>query len=240
MSEVILKCDNVSLTYQSRKGFFSTFKHHALQNISFSVKRGEVFGILGGNGSGKSTLLRILAGVMPPTKGMVYTAHHVHVSLLSLGLGFNNELTGRDNTILSAMLNGLTNKQSKEITDKVKEFSELGKFYDQPVRTYSSGMKSKLGFATALYADVDILLIDEVLSVGDETFKKKAEKAMLGIINDDDKTVIFVSHSAAQIKRICQRALWLNKGQASDIGKVDDVLKNYQSSINQDKEDRKV
>ncbi|CAH1552866.1 ABC transporter ATP-binding protein [Vibrio rotiferianus] len=235
MSETVLECNNVSLTYQSRRGIFSTFKHHALKDISFSIKRGEVFGILGGNGSGKSTLLRILAGVVPATKGAVHTPKDVNVSLLSLGLGFNNDLSGRDNTILSGMLNGLTNKQAKETTEKVKEFSELDEFYDQPVRTYSSGMRSKLGFATALHTNVDILLIDEVLSVGDEAFRKKAEKAMMDIINDEDRTVVFVSHSAAQIKRICQRALWINKGCIADIGLVDEVLDNYQALMNQEK-----
>jgi len=231
MSGVILSCTDISLTYKSRTGLFSTFCHTALNNISFSIKHGEVFGILGGNGSGKSSLLRIIAGVLPATRGNVNYAPNTQTSLLSLGLGFNNTLSGRDNTILSAMLNGFSHKDAKALTAKVKAFSELGEFYEQPVKTYSSGMKSKLGFATALYTDVDILLIDEILSVGDQTFKKKAEEALLSIINDNAKTVVFVSHSSQQVQRICQRAIWLDKGEMKTIGDVKDVMDCYKANL---------
>lgn len=231
MSDIVLTCEGVSLTYKSRNGLFSSFTHKALSDVSFSINKGEVFGILGGNGSGKSSLLGIIAGVIPATTGKVIIAPDKQTSLLSLGLGFNNSLSGRDNTILSAMLNGFSQKEAKDLTYKVKEFSELADFYEQPVRTYSSGMRSKLGFATALYTDVDILLIDEVLSVGDQLFKNKAEEALLKIINNNDKTVIFVSHSAQQVKRICQQAMWLDKGKIKAIGDITDVMNCYQTNF---------
>ncbi|WP_108947116.1 ABC transporter ATP-binding protein [Shewanella halifaxensis] len=231
MSKAILTCADVSLIYKTRTGLFSTFSHTALNNLSFTVKRGEVFGILGGNGSGKSSLLRIIAGVMPATTGVVQFAPNTQASLLSLGLGFNNTLSGRDNTILSAMLNGFSHREAKALTELVESFSELGNFYEQPVRTYSAGMRSKLGFATALYTNVDVLLIDEILSVGDQAFKSKAEQALLNIINNNEKTVIFVSHSVQQVQRICQRAIWLDKGEMKMIGDVEDVMNCYQQNL---------
>ena len=206
--DIVLEAKNLCLEYKTRVSIFKKFSHKALDNVNLQVERGEILGIAGKNGAGKSTLLKVLAGVLTPDSGSVYLEKGLRISLLSLGLGFNGNLTGRDNAILSCMLNGYSKRESIELLDEIKEFSELGEFFEQPVRTYSSGMKSRLGFATGVLADVDILLIDEVLSVGDKTFKQKAEKTMLEKIHGNN-TVLFVSHSEQQMKRICDRIVEL-------------------------------
>lgn len=211
MSELILDVKNVSLEYKTRSGFFEYFSHRAIDNLSFKVNKGEVIGIVGRNGAGKSTLLKIIAGVIHPNSGEVSMPSGTTVSLLSLGVGFNPDLSGRDNAIISCMLNGFTRIEALSTLDEIKKFSELGNFFEQPVKTYSSGMKSRLGFSTALVAKVDILLIDEVLSVGDVSFRKKAEQAMLDRIKGE-QTVLFVSHDAKQIERICNRTIDLSNG----------------------------
>lgn len=216
MNDEIIKVENIYYEYKTKSGIFNTFKNVALENVNFSVRKGEVFGILGGNGSGKSTLLRILSGVLEPQKGKVIISNGVSRSLLSLGLGFNNELTGRDNVILSSMFNDVTKKQAIGFADEVKAFSELGEYFEQPVKTYSSGMRSRLGFATGIITKVDILLIDEVLAVGDKKFRQKAEAAMMEKIASQ-QTVIFVSHSERQINRICNRVIDLETKIISDI-----------------------
>ncbi|MEZ9405858.1 ABC transporter ATP-binding protein [Vibrio sp. 10N.286.48.F5] len=205
MNEVILKVENVSLEYKTRVGIFNTFKHKALDNVSFEVNKGDVLGILGKNGAGKSTLLKILSGVFKPDSGRVWVPPGTTRSLLTLGLGFNGDLSGRDNAILSCMFNGFSKTESIELSKEIHAFSELGDFFEQPVRTYSSGMRSKLGFSTGIVSHVDILLIDEVLSVGDKGFKAKAENAMMDKIGGKDQTVLFVSHSEKQIERICNK-----------------------------------
>lgn len=230
MSEVVMQCDGVSLEYRTRQGFLSSFTHQALTNISFTIAKGEVFGVLGGNGSGKSSLLKILAGVIPPSSGRFVCKPKLTRALLALGLGFNNELTGRENVLLSAMIQGKSKRQAREIITKVEQFIELDEFFDRPVKSYSSGMRSKLGFATSVYCDVDILLIDETLSVGDSRFKGKAEQAMLDIIHHQGKTIVFVSHSANQIKRICSRCAWIDKGQLQAIGDTQSVIDAYNAS----------
>jgi lipopolysaccharide transport system ATP-binding protein len=176
MIDNIISVENVSLEYKSRAGFFKSFSHKALNNVTFDIKKGEVFGVLGGNGSGKSTLLQVLGGILQPDNGKVVVDKNITRSLLSLGLGFNPELTGEDNALISCMLNGYTKKDAKILLKQIGEFSELGVFFYQPVKTYSAGMKARLGFSTAVLAHVDILLIDEVLSVGDNAFKAKAQK----------------------------------------------------------------
>lgn len=219
----VVSCKNLTFEYTSYTGFFRKFSHKALNNVTFDVFPGEVFGILGKNGSGKSTLLKILAGVFTHDSGELFVASDQTRSLLSLGLGFQPALSGRDNALISSMLNGYSKKEAQSFLESIKEFSELGIFFEQPVKTYSNGMKSRLGFATAMMTDVDLLLIDEVLSVGDKTFKKKAEEEILKKIHGDS-TVIFVSHSEEQVKKICSRGLLLNKGKGVCLGETEEIL----------------
>lgn len=207
MKDVILEADNISLEYKTRVGF-KTFKHKAIEGLSFRLGRGEIVGVSGRNGAGKTTLLRILAGVLRPDEGEVIVADGVRVSFLSLGLGFDGNLTGRDNAIISCMLNGLSLHEAKSLSQGIKEFSELDDFFDQPVKTYSAGMRSRLGFSTSVLAEVDILLLDEVLSVGDNQFREKAEEVMLEKLRGTT-SVVLVSHNEKQLELLCDRVISL-------------------------------
>lgn len=223
----ILQVKNISLIYKSsNRGFFSNFTHQALKDISFDIIRGETIGILGKNGGGKSTLLRILAGIVNPSSGKVVCAPTTTRALLTLGLGFIPNISGRENAMYAAMLQGSNRKQAKAILDEIAEFTELGEFFDQPVDTYSSGMRARLGFATAMYTHVDILFIDEILSVGDAHFRKKAEAAMLSKLTGE-QTCVFVSHNAEQVKKICSRAIWINDGLIQEQGDTAKVAHHY-------------
>ncbi|WP_394127403.1 ABC transporter ATP-binding protein [Vibrio hepatarius] len=208
MRDTILEFENVVLEYKSRTGLFKSFTHRALDDVSFKVAKGEVVGITGKNGAGKSTLLKVASGVLQPNSGKVITPEGTTKSLLSLGLGFSQDLSGRDNAIISCMLNGLTKKEARAALFEIKGFSELGAFFDQPVKTYSSGMKSRLGFSIGLITEVDILMIDEVLSVGDISFRQKAENAMIEKLKGN-QTVLFVSHNEKQVERLCDRVIEL-------------------------------
>ena len=199
---------------------------HAVKNLSFTMEKGEILGVVGKNGSGKSTLLRAIAGIFVPDKGSI-DLHGNTVSLLSIGVGFNRELTGRENIILSGMLLGFNEVEISERMDEIIDFSELGKFVDYPVRTYSSGMYSKLAFAISVMLETDITLIDEVLSVGDERFRKKSFNKMKDLITDRDRTVIIVSHSMETLTELCTRMLWIDSGEFKMIGEVSEVAKEY-------------
>ncbi|WP_136246802.1 ABC transporter ATP-binding protein [Halomonas borealis] len=207
-SDVIISLQDVGVRYKRRGGLFRKPEYfQALESISFDIHRGETLGILGRNGAGKSTLLRVVAGIIQPDSGGVIN-HGVTVSLLALQAGFDAELPGTDNAILSGMLMGYTRKQVEARLDDIAEFSELGDFMYEPVKTYSSGMKARLGFSVAMYMTPDVLLLDEVLSVGDKEFKKKAETEMMKKLHSD-QTVLLVSHSEQQIKRVCERSVFL-------------------------------
>lgn len=223
----ILKAENLSLTYRSsNRGFFSTFKHQALKDVSFDLIKGETLGILGKNGGGKSTLLRILAGIINPSSGKVVCEPTTTRALLTLGLGFMPNISGRENALYSAMLQGSSRRQARAILNDIADFTELGEFFDQPVDTYSSGMKARLGFATAMYTHVDILFIDEVLSVGDAHFRKKAEAAMLSKLTGD-QTCVFVSHNSDQVNKVCNRAIWIDEGVIKEQGDTATVAHHY-------------
>ncbi len=226
----MIELDQVSLSYQAKKGAFEDGKHRILDEVSLTLSRGETLGVIGRNGCGKSTILRLLAGIIAPTSGKITFSNHTTSALLTIGLGFKPNLSGRDNAILSAMLQGSSRKQADSMLDGIKEFAELGDSFGEPVKTYSSGMRSRLGFSTALMTHVDIMLIDEVLSVGDALFKKKAEAAIKERITGE-QTVVFVSHADAQIKSLCDRAIWLNDGRIAAEGDTEIVLASYRQYI---------
>jgi len=226
----MLELKDVTLEFRSRGRKGSRYVNRVLDGVSLSLAEGETLGIIGDNGCGKTTILRLMAGIFAPTSGSVRQRSGSSSALLSLGLGFRADLSGQDNAILSAMLQGATYDAALGYLEDIKSFSELGDAFEQPVKTYSSGMRSRLGFTTALITNVDILLIDEVLSVGDAHFRHKAEKAMKSRIRGD-QTVVFVSHSAGQIRSLCDRAIWLNRGKIADEGDTDSVLGSYREHI---------
>ena len=206
----------------------------ALRNVSFEVREGEAFGIIGENGSGKSTLLKCLAQILRPDKGRI--EHHGSVSaLLELGAGFHPELSGRENVYLNGAILGLSKKQLDSKFDEIVAFSGLERFIDTPVKNYSSGMYVRLGFAVAVNVDPDILVIDEVLAVGDENFQRKcAEK-----INDfrqDGRTIVLVSHGLGQVRNLCDRAVWLSHGTLQAVGPTGDVINEYAGTTHEDSE----
>lgn len=198
----------------------------AVKGVSFDVKEGEILGIIGKNGSGKSTLLRSIANIFTPDEGNI-DLHNHSISLLSIGVGFNGNLTGRKNIMLSGLLLGFSEDFIKEKMDEIIEFSELGDFIDKPVRTYSSGMYSKLAFSITAIMETDIMLIDEVLSVGDERFKKKSYNKMKELINQDNKTVVIVSHNTQTLQELCNRVMWLHDGEIKQLGDPKEVLTEY-------------
>lgn len=193
-----------------------------LQGITFDLFQGETLGVVGGNGAGKSTLLRLLTGVMSPTSGTIIKEPGIRCGLLSLGVGFMNDLTGADNVVMTLMLQGFTESSARALLYKIQEFSELGDAFNERVKTYSSGMRSRLTFSAALHSRCEVLLIDEVLSVGDASFKDKARAALTERINSD-QTVVYVSHSEGTVKALCNRALWIEEGQMQAIGATDDL-----------------
>jgi ABC-type polysaccharide/polyol phosphate transport system ATPase subunit len=237
MSEYAIEVDNLCVNYKSLKSY-SIKKNlllgkrnkkevfEAVKNVSFKVKKGEILGIVGKNGSGKSTMLRAIAGIFAPNSGTV-NLHGNSISLLAIGIGFQNELSGRDNILLSGMLLGFTKEQIAEKLEQIIEFSELGAYIDAPVRTYSSGMHSKLAFSITAILETQIILVDEVLSVGDAHFKKKSYQKMKELISDKDRTVVIVSHDRKTIADLCDKVLWINDGELVQFGPTDTVLDAY-------------
>ena len=200
--------------------------YEALRGISFEVKKGEIMGIVGKNGSGKSTLLRAIAGIFSADSGSIELESD-SVSLLSIGVGFQKKLSVRENIILSGMLLGFSEQEVRDKMDEIIEFANLGKFIDMPVKTYSSGMYSKLAFSITAVLETDIMLIDEVLSVGDAKFKKKSYKKMQELIMDENRTVVIVSHSTETLEKLCTSLLWLHEGEIKMQGDTKTVLDAY-------------
>ncbi len=198
----------------------------AVRGISFEVGKGEFFGIIGINGSGKSTLLRALANIFSADEGRIDLHGHT-VSLLAIGVGFKGELTGRENIMLSGMLLGFSEQEVQARMEEIVKFAGLGKFIDMPVRTYSSGMYSKLAFSITAILETEIMLIDEVLSVGDEKFRKKSYNKMKSLISEEDRTVVIVSHNLSTLQDLCDRVMWIHDGQIMKIGTPEDVLPEY-------------
>ena len=199
----------------------------AVKNVSFNVFAGEAFGLIGRNGSGKSTLLKIIAGIYSPTSGQVRLPGNASLgTMIELGVGFHPELTGRENIFLGASIHGLSKKQIEAIYQAVVEFSELAAFMDTPIKNYSAGMQARLGFALAINLNPDLLLIDEVLAVGDEAFQEKCMNQMQSF-RAAGKTIIFVSHDPSSVKLICDRACVLDHGSAIFLGAADAALDRY-------------
>lgn len=204
-------------------------KYEALQDVSFDVYKGETLGIIGKNGAGKSTILGLMAGVLKPSGGRVIVKGQAS-ALLELGAGFHPELTGRENIVLNGVIMGLTKAKVLRKLDEIIAFSELGAFIDQPIRVYSSGMLARLGFSVVAHLDPDILLIDEILAVGDADFQKKCVDNMLGF-KKSGVTIVFVSHAMEDVKKICDRTLWIENHSAKMIGQTEKIVTQYAKTI---------
>lgn len=201
--------------------------YEALKGVSFDIEEGRILGIIGQNGAGKSTMLRAIAGIFSPDKGHIDLHGHT-ISLLSIGVGFNKKLTGKENIYLSGMLLGFSEEEIAKKEKEIITFADIGDFIDKPVKTYSSGMYSKLAFAITAILETDIMLIDEVLSVGDAKFKEKSYNKMKELISDEHRTVIIVSHSLETISELCDEVLWLEKGKVVMQGDAKEVIPKYE------------
>ena len=240
----IIVVDNVSMRFNLASEQVDNFKEYlirkirfqsvsfdefwALKNISFSIKKGESVALIGSNGSGKSTMLKIISGILVPTQGRV-EVHGSIAPLIELGAGFDNDLTGRENIFLNGAILGHSKNTMQEKYDEIVDFSELKYFIDVPVKNYSSGMIARLGFSIATIVKPEILIVDEILAVGDQAFQNKCHKRMEDMMNGGT-TVVLVSHSADDIKRICSKAVWIDKGYMRYVGNVDIALDNYNTS----------
>ncbi|MET3548174.1 ABC-2 type transport system ATP-binding protein/lipopolysaccharide transport system ATP-binding protein [Paenibacillus favisporus] len=220
------KVDSLKYYFIKRLKKQLTYKDfYALQNVGFEVERGEVFGVIGLNGAGKSTLLKVISGILKPTEGKVVKNGSV-APLIELGAGFNGDLTGMENIYLNGLILGYSKKMIESKLDEIIEFSELRDFMHTPLKNYSSGMKSRLGFSIATAVKPDILIVDEVLSVGDIRFKDKSEKKIKNMI-EAGTTVLFVSHSLGQVENLCSKVLWLEHGKVRDIGNAKEICKKF-------------
>lgn len=226
---VLLKADHVGVSYSLKGGWFRRNRYWALKDISLTLSQGEALGIVGRNGVGKSTLLRILAGIMRPDTGSV-SSNAEGITLLSIQIGFLGHLTGRENAVLSAMLQGMRKKDIVARLEEVKEFSELGDFFEQQLSTYSTGMRSRLGFSVALQLNPEVILIDEVTSVGDAAFQQKSFEALRKRI-DDNRSIILVSHAPNILQQICNRVVWIENGEVEQIGPTQEVLNAYRLTV---------
>jgi lipopolysaccharide transport system ATP-binding protein len=204
---------------------FRSLKYESLRNISFEVHSGETFGVIGNNGAGKSTTLGLIAGVIRPSSGSVTVTKRIS-PLLELGAGFHHELTGRENIILNGVLLGMSRKAMLAKTDEIIDFAELSEFIDQPIRAYSSGMLARLGFSIVVHLEPEIMLIDEVLAVGDINFQKKCVEKMLSF-RKAGVTIVLVSHSIADVRRLCDRVMWIENHSVKMIGPADRVTDAY-------------
>lgn len=244
MKEYAITVKDLHISYRTLKGFSikkSLLKlkmskaeiFEAVKGVSFQVEKGKILGIIGKNGSGKSTLLRSIAGIFSADSGTI-DLHGNSVSLLSIGVGFQNKLSGYENIFLSGMLLGFSEQQIKEKINDIIGFSELGNFIYKPVSTYSSGMYSKLAFSITAILETDIMLIDEVFSVGDVKFKQKSYNKMKELISDENRTVLIVSHSLGTLKELCNEVLWLHDGKIKQIGDPEEVITAYEEFMKKD------
>lgn len=236
MNNLAIQANEIYLSYYMQKGisiknifrkdFITQTKYEALKGITFSLEKGKILGVIGKNGSGKSTLLRAIGGIFSVDSGSIELFNN-KVSLLSIGVGFNYLLSGRENVILSGMLTGFSMDEILLKMDNIIQFAEIGDFIDKPVNTYSSGMYSKLAFSLATELNTDILLVDEVLSVGDERFARKSYNRMKDLIEDNNHTVVIVSHNLDILEELCSEILWIHEGKMQAIGEPHEILTQY-------------
>ncbi|MBI2472850.1 MAG: ABC transporter ATP-binding protein [Planctomycetes bacterium] len=254
MSKTVIKFENVSkkynLGYMNLSGFRDYVSQivnyitgtpdslssksedfYALKNINFEVKQGEAIGVVGPNGAGKSTILKLLANTIEPTSGKIITDGKIS-ALIELGAGFHHELTGRENIYLYGSIMGLKRKEIHEKFDSIVAFAELEQFIDTPIKHYSSGMYARLGFAVAIHVNPDILLIDEVLAVGDMNFRKKCYEKLYEILSREHTTIVFVSHDIYRVQALCKKTLFINKGCIQKIGHTPEVISYYENEMN--------
>ena len=227
--DLLIALENIGVSFRTRKSIFRQKKIQAIRDVSLELYRGDSLGVIGRNGAGKSTLLQILGGIILPDKGKV-TNNNATTSLMALQAGFDPELSGRLNLLVSGMLLGFSKGDVKKNMEKIIAFSELGDFIDQPVKSYSTGMKARLGFSLALEMNPDVLLIDEVLGVGDVQFRKKASAVMKKKLLSD-QTFVLVSHDATTVKNLCNRAVWIEHGITRMAGPSDQVVMAYEDFV---------
>lgn len=240
----MIEAENVSMCFKMMKDRVKSIKEYAVQvlkrkikyeefralnDVSFKVQKGEVMGIIGRNGAGKSTLLKVISGILTPTSGSVSLQGNV-VPMLELGSGFDFDLSGRENIFLNGAILGYSEKFLKEKYEEILAFSELEEFIDVPIRNYSSGMVMRLAFSVASMVDPEIMIVDEILAVGDSAFQEKSKKKMMELMSGGT-TVLFTSHSISQIKEMCDRVLWLDHGSVIDIGKPKEICDKYEEFI---------
>lgn len=225
----LIRLDGVGVAYQGIRRIGSS-GYWALQDVNLEIREGEILGLIGHNGAGKSTLLRVLAGILSPDRGQMVHARPLRVQLLSLGLGFVPHLTGRDNAVLSGMLLGLSRSRIEGALPAIQEYSELGEFFDQPLNCYSSGMVLRLGFSVAMQSDPDVLLIDEVLGVGDADFLEKSTSDLQRRMRSG-MTCVLVSHQDATIRQHCDRVAWVEHGRTVAVGAVEEMLAGYHAGL---------
>jgi len=241
--DVVLRLENASVVYKVTKERIASLKEYAirrarrevmhqefwaLRDVNLELCRGEVFGIVGRNGAGKSTMLKLIAKVLRPSHGRVWVKGHV-APLLEMGAGFHPELTGRENVFLYGSLLGYSRSEMEAKMSGIVEFAELGSFMDSPLRTYSTGMVTRLGFSIATDIKPDVLIVDEILGVGDEAFQRKSRARMMGFC-EQGTTVILVTHNSKLMRSMCSRALWLDKGETQMIGPADEVADAYHAA----------
>jgi len=240
MSETMIEVSDVSMRFRMNTDRISSLKEFvttalrgklqyeeftALNHVSFDVKKGETFGLIGHNGAGKSTVLKVISGILKPTEGHV-SCHGNVDPMLELGSGFDMELTGKENIYLNGAILGYSEEFLREKYDEIAGFSELGKFLDMPIRNYSSGMLARLAFSIATVVHPEILIVDEILSVGDAAFQEKSRRRMMEMMGGGT-TVLFVSHNLEQIREMCSRVIWLEHGTVKMIGPADEVCNAY-------------
>lgn len=245
-NEYVIKLSHVGKRYRKRVSKIFDYKdkflrresggkeYWSLKDISLNVRQGDTLAILGGNGSGKSTLLKIILGVTAPTTGTVEVKGKIG-GLIELGAGFHKEMTGRENIYINGVVLGLKEKEIDALMDDIIAYSELEEYIDSPIKQYSSGMKVRLGFSIAIHVQSDIILLDEVLAVGDARFRKKAMSSIKSYLKD--KTILFVSHSTSQVRNICEKAIVLDHGKIIYSGDTESAIKFYEENIVQKEKD---